>query len=202
MTSAQISREVKQSEQNISRAIERASKYTPSIASKYHDGRLWFATEFNLEETKVILKELKCSRLMTIYIEENWKETAETDVITIKGTNQFISDWNKNPKIQCCNTCRYLLGKCGEHKMPQPYCKLYNKFLESFNAKVYEDYCSSYTYLELPKPRKWFKDNAPSNLNIYGETNTVNGIDRKEFVSGEEWGNRPVELVNQVGFDH
>lgn len=202
MTSAQISREVKQSNNSVSRAIERASKYTPSIADKYINGRLFFNTEFNLEETKAIYKELGCSRLHIKLLEETFVEVPEKDVITINGTNKFIIEWNKNPKIQCCNTCRYLLGKVGNYKMPQPFCKLYNRYLESFNAKVYEDWCSSYTYLELPKPRKWFKETAPSNLNIFGETNTVNGIDRKEFLSGEECKGRPVELVNQVGFDH
>ena len=199
MTSAQISKTTHIHDSLVAQAIERASEYTPSIASKYVNGRLWFATEFNLEETKTILKELKCSRLMAIYIEENWKETAETDVITIKGTNKFVEDWKKNPHIQCCNTCKYICGKVAGYKMPQPFCKVYNTYLYKYN--VYEDYCSSYKYLELPKPRKWFKENAPTNLNMYGETDTVNGVKKEEFVSGEEWGNRPVELVNQVGFD-
>lgn len=199
MTSSKLERITKIRHGNIVDAIAECAKTIPSIASKYVNGRLWFATEFNLDEIKAICKQLKCSKLQIIYIEENWKEEPETDIITIKGTNKFVEDWKKNPHIQCCNTCKHICGKVAGYKMPQPFCKVYNIYLYKYN--VYEDYCSSYEYLSLPKPRKWFKENAPANLNMFGETDTVNGVKKEEFVSGEEWGNRPAELVNQVGFD-
>lgn len=199
MTQAQMTRILKKRDSDILEAIQKAAEYTPSIAKKFINGRLWYNTQFTLSETKAILKELHCSKLQCIYIEENFQEVPETDVYTIKGTNKFVMDWKKNPHIQCCNTCKYICGKVAGYKMPQPFCKVYNTYLYKYN--VYEDYCSSYEYLELPKPRKWFKENAARNLNMYGETDTVNGVKKEEFVSGEEWGNRPVELVNQVGFD-
>ena len=84
--------------------------------------------------------------------------------------------------------------------MPKPYCSLYRKYVHSFNADVYNDYCSSYTYIKLPKGRQWFKENAPSNLNMYGEISTVNGIDRSKMQKQRKQ-NEPIVYLNRVGFD-
>ena len=85
--------------------------------------------------------------------------------------------------------------------MPQPFCKVYNMYLKSFNAKVYEDYCTSYLKANLPKPRQWFKENAPINLNMYGETGTINGIDNSKMMNTERSVKGVITRVNQVGFD-
>ena len=76
-------------------------------------------------------------------------------------------EYKKNPEIKCCNTCKYLIGVTGSHKMPQPYCKVYEKFLASFNAKVYEDWCTSYFKSNLSKPRQWYKEIAPLDLKSF-----------------------------------
>jgi hypothetical protein len=89
----------------------------------------------------------------------------------------------------------------GSHKMPQPYCKVYEKYLASFDAKVYEDWCTSYLKTNLPKPRQWYKDNAPINLNMYGETNTINGINISKMMNTERSVKGVVVRVDQVGFD-
>lgn len=199
MTSAEISKHLKLAQCTVSQAVKRAAEYTESIKKKFVNGSLWFCTEFTLEETKIIFKELNATDFQIILMEENWKETVETDVITIKGTNRFLSDFEKDPYIQCCNTCKYLVGKVTT-KMPRPFCSLYNKFLESFNANVYEDWCSSYCYLELPKARRWYKDNAPINLNMFGEIGTINGINNEDLQKHRRNGD-PVIHVNQIDFD-
>jgi hypothetical protein len=187
-------------DKSVNKAIKAAAEYTPSIKSKFVDGKLWFGTEFNLEETKIIFKELHRNELELILLEENWKEVPEKDIYTIKGTLEYLKKFEENPFIKCCNTCKYLKGLVTTTIMPRPYCSLYEKFLYSMPANVYEDYCSSYTYVKLPKARQWYKDNAPSNLNQYGETDTVNGVERSKL-NYQRKREEPIRLVNQVGFD-
>ena len=199
MTQIQITRHLKIHSELVVNAIKKLSESIPSIKSKYVNGRLWNGAEFNLEETEAIFKELGANELQIIYMEENWKEPKLTDIYTIKGTQEFLKQFAENPKIQCCNTCSYLKGKASGLKMPKPYCSLYGKLLETFNAKVYEDYCSSYTYSNLQKPRQWFKESAPHNLNMYGEVNTINGIENDKL-QAERKSNEPVKHVGQIGF--
>lgn len=200
MTQAEISRTFNIDNQKIIQAIKKVSEKLPSVKSKYINGKLWYNTQFNLEETKEICKELQLNELQLIILEENFQEVPETDVYTIKGTKAYLEKFKKNPKIRCCNTCEYLKGKCYNISMPKPYCSLYGKLLENMNANVYEDYCNSYTYIKLPKARQWFKENAPYNLNMYGETNTINGIDKSKM-QVQRKRNDPVIILNKIGFD-
>lgn len=199
MNAEDIRRLIKSGKSDVNDAIRKAAETNPSIASKFVNGRLWFNTQFNKDEVEIICKTLNLNKLQTIYVLENYIDRPETDVITISGTNGFVKRWEEDHHLKCCNTCKYLIGKMHDKRMPQPYCKVYERYVASF-GKVYEDYCSSYLYIDLPKPRKWFKENAPNNLNIYGETDTVNGIDVSLFKNGEDC-KGPVKLVNQVGFD-
>lgn len=187
-------------DKSVRAAIKTAAEYTPSIKSKLVNDEIWYGAEFNLEETKIIFKELHRNELELILLEENWKDAPEKDIYTIKGTLEYLKKFEEDPLIKCCNTCKYLKGKITTTIMPRPYCSLYGKFLYLIPANVYEDYCSSYTYVKLPKARQWYKDNAPSNLNQYGETNTVNGIERSKLNYQRKKG-EPIRLVNQVGFD-
>ncbi len=200
MTQAEIIKMFNKQSNDVVAAVRRASEKIPSIKNKYVNGRLWFNTNFNLEETREICKELKLNELQIIYMEENFQERPETDVYTISGTNAFLLEFKKNPTIKCCNTCKFLKGKASMSEMPKPFCSLYNKYLESFDAKVYEDYCNSYLYLKLEQPRQWFKDNAPANLDIFGNTNTINGIKRDKMQVHRKR-NEPIRYANRVGLD-
>lgn len=200
MTQAELSRNYNVHVDKILAATKKTAETMPSIKSKFINGKLWCNTQFNLEETKAICTELGFNKLQLILLEENFKEVPETDVITIRGTKAYLKEFEKNPKIQCCNTCEYLKGKCSDNGMPKPFCSLYNRYLNSMKANVYEDWCSSYTYIKLPKARQWFKDNAPHNLNMYGEVNTINGIDKSKL-QVQRKRNEPVIIVNKIGFD-
>lgn len=169
----------------------------PSFSSKFHDGLLYTDAQYNIEEINAICDKFNLNELQKIYIRENYKEQPEKDIYEIDGTHAYL----KNPDIKCCNTCKFLLGVTGKYKMPQPFCKVYNMYLKSFNAKVYEDYCTSYLKANLPKPRQWFKENAPINLNMYGETGTINGIDNSKMMNTERSVKGVITRVNQVGFD-
>ena len=185
----------------ISPKVKELSESMPSLAAKYYKGQLYPNSHFSLEEVEAICEKLELNNLQKIYIHENFKEMPSPDIYEIPGTHKFLEEYKKNQDIQCCNTCAYLLGVTGSHKMPQPYCKVYEKYLESFNAKVYEDWCSSYLKAKLPKPRQWYKETAPVNLNMYGETGTINGIDNSKMMNTERSIKGVVVRVNQVGFD-
>ena len=201
MTHSELKRLLNIRTEKLTPAIKECAKTIPSIAEKFIDGNIYVGSQFNLTEIKAILDKLKMPKIAYHYIEENYKDMPDVDIITIRGTNEFIENFKSNKYIQCCNTCKYLKGMKEAFGMPKPFCNVYKNYLYKFKANVYKDYCTSYEYIELPKPRKWYKDNAPKNLNIFGDTNTVNGIDKNIFLSGEECKGKPVELVNQVGFD-
>lgn len=207
MNAEEITRLVKLRHGTVSDTISKLAETDSRFASKYFNGRLWFNTQFNKEEVEIICKAMNLSKLETIYVLEHYVDRPETDVITITGTNAFIKKWEQDHHIKCCNTCQFCVGKVhptdggGDYNtiMPSPFCKAYNRYVEAF-GKVYEDYCANYLYIDLPKARRWYKDNAPSNLDMYGEKNTVNGVDVSLFKNGEDC-KGPVKLVNQIGFD-
>ena len=185
----------------LSPLVKEVSKTLPSLAAKYYNGNLFPYSHFSEEEINVLCDKLELNELQKIYIKENFKEEPAPDIYEIQGTHRFLTEFKNNPNFKCCNTCKYLMGVTGSHKMPQPYCKIYKKFLASFNAKVYEDWCSSYLKTNLPKPRQWYKENAPVNLNKFGETGTINGIDNSKMMNTERSVKGVVIRVNQVGFD-
>lgn len=185
----------------ISPKIKELSESMPSLAAKYYRGQLYLNSHFSLEEIDAICKKLELNELQITYLHENFKEMPSPDIYEIPGTHKFLESYKKDPNIKCCNTCKFLIGVTGSHKMPQPHCKVYGKLLETFDAKVYEDWCSSYLRANLPKPRQWFKDTAPINLNMYGETGTINGIDNSKMMNTERSVKGVVTRVNQVGFD-
>lgn len=201
MTSAELERLLNIPKKDITDAAREVSKTMPSLAAKYYKGQLFQNSHFSLDEINAIAKVLNLNEIQLIYLHEHFTEKPSPDIYEIQGTHKFLEKFKKDPKIKCCNTCKFLLGVTGSHKMPQPYCKVYEKYLASFNAKVYEDWCSSYLYTKLPKARQWFKDNAPINLNMYGETGTINGIDNSKMMNSERSVKGVVTRVNQVGFD-
>lgn len=208
MTEAEITRNLKLGTTTVVEAIKRVAEQTPSIKKKYIDGKLWCGTQFSLEETKAIYKELGCNELQITLLEENWIEKSPIDVYTITGTNKTIIENNLTKR--CCNTCEFLVGKTSSSINLRPYCKLYNKLLDrvlipiskskfrKFN--VYDDYCKNYSYKKQDKLRMWYKENAPTNLNQYGKLDTTNGIEQ-EKLNVQRKRNEPIILVNQVGFD-
>ena len=201
MTQTDIMKALHENNLIIHDAVVKVSERVPSVKAKFYDGKLPCNTHFTLAECEEIYKELGANPLQLIYLKENFKEEY-SDVYEITGTHKFLEEYKKDPNIKCCNTCKYLLGMTGSHKMPQPYCKVYQKYLESFDAKVYEDWCSSYLKVDLPKPRQWFKESAPINLNMYGETNTINGIEKKKMYAAKKRSvPNTIVRVNQVGFD-
>lgn len=195
MTETELLHLLRIQEEKVRIGIKEAAKTVPSIKNKFYKGKLWRGTQFTLDEIKVICEKIGVNDLLMNYIEENWQEKPETDIYTLKGTKEFLKKFEENPAIQCCNTCKYLCGKALNSKMPKPFCKIYNRLLENFNANVYEDYCSSYSYIEFPKPRQWYKENAPSNLNMFGEKNTVNGVNLAKFKT--ERSSDFIKLVNK-----
>lgn len=201
MTITELSRIIDIPLFKLSPIVKELSKTLPSLAAKYYNGSLFPYSHFSLEEIDAICKKLELNELQVLYLHENFKEEPAPDIYEIPGTHKFLEEYKKNPNIKCCNTCKFLLGMTGNHKMPQPYCKVYEKYLESFDAKVYEDWCSSYLKTKLPKPRQWYKENAPINLNMFGETGTVNGIDNSKLMNSERSVKGVVVRVNQVGFD-
>lgn len=201
MTQTDIMKALHENNLIVHDAVVKVSERVPSVKSKFYDGKLPCNTHFTLAECEEIYKELGANQLQLIYLRENFKEEY-SDVYEITGTHKFLEEYKKDPNIKCCNTCKYLLGMTGSHKMPQPYCKVYQKYLESFDAKVYEDWCSSYLKVNLPKPRQWFKESAPINLNMYGETNTINGIEKEKMYAAKKRSvPNTIVRVNQVGFD-
>ena len=183
-------------------AIEKVAERVPSIKAKFYDGRLPSNTHFTLVECEEIYKELNANPLQLIFLRENFKE-GYTDVYEINGTHKFLEEYKNNPNIKCCNTCKYCIGMTSSsHIVPHPYCEVYKAYLSSFDAKVYEDWCSSYLKAKLPKPRQWFKDNAPINLNSFGETDTINGIEKSKMYAAKQRSvPNTIVRVNQVGFD-
>lgn len=201
MTQTDIMKALHENNLIVHDAVVKVSERVPSVKAKFYDGKLPCNTHFTLAECEEIYKELGANPLQLIYLRENFNEEY-SDVYEITGTHKFLEEYKKDPNIKCCNTCKYLLGMTGSHKMPQPYCKVYQKYLESFDAKVYEDWCSSYLKIDLPKPRQWFKESAPINLNMYGETNTINGIEKgKMYAAKKRSVPNTIVRVNQVGFD-
>lgn len=201
MTSIEIERLLHLEHHKVCDAIKETSKTLPSLAAKYYNGKLYMNANFSLEEVDAIAKTLNLNELQITYLHENFTEKPDPDIYEIPGTHNFLEEYKKDPGIKCCNTCQFLMGVTGNHKMPQPYCKVYEKYLVSFNAKVYEDWCSSYLKSKLTKPRQWFKENAPMNINMFGEIGTINGIDNSKMMNSERSVKGVVTRVNQVGFD-
>lgn len=208
MTKADIIRTLHVKDDRVTIAIRELAEKYPSIKKKFVNGKLWMGTEFNLEEAKLIYKKLGRNELEILLIEENWREVPETDVFTIKGTNKFLAEKNCKEK-KCCNNCKFLKGKTTK-VIPRPYCDVYKKLLDATTIKIsetksrfvniYEDYCSSYVYAELEQPRRWYKQFAPMNLNQFGKTDFVNGIERKRL-DKQRKKNEPITIVTQLGFD-
>lgn len=200
MTLDEIAKKLKLRNDTVIKAVKSLCEKDINFRNRFVIDKIYFKSEFSLEETKRIYKELGCNLLQITTLEETWKGDKLIDVFTIKGTQNFLEEYKKNPKKSCCNNCKYLKGCSVEGLlMPQPYCSVYQRLLKDINAKVYEDWCSSYVYANLPKPRQWYKENAPVNLNMYGETNTVNGINREELNKTRE-SNEKIKIVNKVGF--
>lgn len=169
MTETEICKNLRKKQEFVKQAIYKLAETTPSIQKKLFNHKILYNTDFSLEETLLIYKELNANFLQIELLKENWIEKGPSDLITINGTQAFLQKYKNNPKIKCCNTCKYLKGLVNKTIMPQPYCSVYECLLTKINAKVYEDWCTSYVYAELPKPRQWFKESAPSNLNMFGD---------------------------------
>ena len=182
-------------------AAKEVMEELPSLKAKTYNGKLHMRSHLTWEEVEAICHKMHLNELQIMYLKEHYTDMPDPDIFEIPGTHKFLEEYKKDPNIKCCNTCKFLLGMTGSHKMPQPYCKVYEKYLASFDAKVYEDWCSSYLKANLPKPRQWFKENAPMNLNMYGETGTINGIDNSKLMNSERSVKGVVVRVNQVGFD-
>ena len=173
----------------------------PSLKAKTYNGKLYKESHLSWEEVEVISHQMNLNELQIMLLKEHYKDKPDPDIYEIQGTHKFLKEYKTNPDIKCCNTCKFLIGMTGSHKMPKPYCKVYEKYLASIDAKVYEYWCSSYLKANLPKPRQWYKENAPINLNMYGETGTINGIDNSKMMNTERSIKGVVVRVNQVGFD-
>lgn len=199
MTKRELVNTLKISNLTCQEAIKKAAEKFPEINDLFYNGALYYNTEFTLEQVKEIYRILGRNELEFILLEENWEDRLPADMYTINGTNKFLEEYKKNDRIKCCNTCEYLRGNAVNSKMPRPYCSLYKKLLASMDANVYEDWCSSYKYIKLDKPRQWFKPSAPANLNMYGDTNTVNGIEKDKIRARKP--NEPVRLLDHIGFD-
>ena len=182
-------------------AAKEVMEELPSLKAKTYNGKLYMNSHLSWEEVEAICKKMKLNELQIMYLKEHYEDKPDPDIYEIPGTHKFLEKKKKEPNIKCCNTCKYLLGITGTYKMPQPYCKVYNKRLASFNAKVYEDWCSSYLKTDLQKPRQWFKENAPINLNMFGETGTTNGIENSRLMNSKRSVPNTIVRVNQVGFD-
>ena len=182
-------------------AAKEVMEELPSLKAKTYNGKLYMNSHLSWEEVEAICKKMKLNELQIMYLKEHYEDKPDPDIYEIPGTHKFLEEYKKDPNIKCCNTCKYLLGITGAYKMPQPYCKVYNKRLASFNAKVYEDWCSSYLKTDLQKPRQWFKENAPINLNMFGETGTTNGIENSRLMNSKRSVPNTIVRVNQVGFD-
>ena len=202
MTQKDIMKALHENNLVIHEAIIKVSERMSSVRSKLINGKLYCNTHFTLEECIEIYKEAGADELQLLYLKENFKE-GYNDVYEISGTHKFLEEYKKNPDIICCNTCKFCKGKTTiDNPVPKPYCDVYEKLLSSFKAKVYEDFCSSYLKANLPKPRQWFKDNAPINLNIYGDTDTINGIKKEKMYEAKKRSvPNTIIKVNQVGFD-
>ena len=201
MTIRDISRLTNVKNYKIDEAAKQIIDEVPSFRKKTINGRLKSEAHLSWEEVEAICKKLKLNELQIMVVKENFSEEPAPDIYEIPGTHKFLAQYKKNSNIKCCNTCKYLIGVTGTHKMPQPYCKVYEKNLSTFSARVYEDWCSSYCKCDLPKPRQWFKDTAPINLNMYGETETINGIEKSRLMNSKRSVPNTIIRVNQVGFD-
>lgn len=208
MTKTDIIRTLHVDKKRVITAIRELAEEYPNFKKKFINGKLWIRTEFCLEEVKLIYKKLGRNELEILLMEENWQDVSETDVFTIKGTNKFLAEENCKEK-KCCNNCKFLKGKTTKI-MPRPYCDVYKKLLDITTIKIsetksrivniYEDYCSSYVSAELEQPRRWYKQFAPMNLNQFGKTNFINGIERKRLDKQRKQ-NEPITIVTQLGFD-
>lgn len=201
MTITELEKILRIDRHKVDAATREVAAKLPSLSAKIHNNKLYRGSNLTLEEIDAICEIVNCNPLQLQFIHEQFKAGPAPDIYEIRGTHQFLEGYKRNPKIKCCNTCKHLCGMTGNNKMPQPYCKAYDDYLRKLDAKVYEDWCSSYIYIELPKPRQWFKENAPINLNIYGETGTINGIDNSKMMNKERSIKGVVTRVNQVGFD-
>lgn len=199
MTETEIVKNLGKKISFVTNIIKELAELDPAIKKKYNKGVLCKNSEFTLRETKEIYRAAGANELQIELLEENWVDKKGNEVYTIKGTEDFVKKFNEDKNIKCCNTCEFLKGKSGKKIIPKPFCSVYNMYLHSFKADVYEDYCSSYKYIELPKPRLWYKDTAPINLNSYGEINTINGIERSRLNVEKKKGD-PVIIVNKIGF--
>ena len=200
MTIGELAKLLNVSKYNLAPKIKEVSETLPSLAAKYCNGHIYQQAHFTREEIEAICDKLNLNSLQKIYILEHFKDMPSPDIYEVEGTHKFLDEYNADPDIKCCNTCKFLIGVVKNNK-PQPYCKVYEMYLKTFNAKVYEDWCSSYLKVKLPKPRIWYKETAPSNLNMYGETDTVNGIKIDKLMNSERSVKGVVTRVNQVGFD-
>lgn len=200
MTETEIIKALHSTRIKVITAIKKVAEHNQNVKNKFKDDKLPCSTDFSLDETVEIYKALGCNTLQILFLKEHFIDRPKKDIYTIKGTEDFLSKYDDNPKIRCCNTCQYLQGLCKGSGHPIPYCKIYQKPLSSFGAKVYEDYCNSYLYFDFLKPRKWYKPDAPINLDMFGDKDTVNGINRNKF-KAERSNPKIVTIVNQVGFD-
>ena len=201
MTQADIIRALRKQMSDVRSAILKVAENHPSHKEKFVDGKFVQNTHLSFEECMDVYKELNANELQIIYLQENYKK-GYTDYYEITGTHKFLEKFEKDPNIKCCNTCCFCVGKTNEtNKVPQPFCEVYNKYLKTLEANVYEDWCSSYLRAKLPKPRQWFRKHAPINLNMYGETDTINGIENSRMMNSERSVKDAVVRVNQVGFD-
>lgn len=201
MTITDLSRLINLPLAKLSSIVRQVAEDIPTLSAKYYNGTMFHGSHFSLEEIQAICKKLKLNNLQEIYVMEHFEEQPAPDIYEIPGTHKFLEEYKKNSNIKCCNTCEFLIGKTGTHNMPQPYCEVYEKYLICFNAKVYEDWCSSYLKTKLTKPRQWFRENAPRNLNMFGETGTINGIENSKMMNSERSVKGVVSRVNQIGFD-
>lgn len=181
-------------------ALSKACKIKPELLAKKQPH---ISNDYTLDECILIVSQMTGSELMVEYIKENFIEHID-EGFNINGTRDFVDRWNEGKRPKCCNTCKFCMGKVPESKsIPYPFCTVYNRYLHNFNARVYEDWCNSYLFEETEKPRMWLKENAPTNINLYGETDKVNGIKRSEFKSSEETKRgAPIVILGKVGFDY
>lgn len=178
-------------------AFKAAAENNQSIVDKVENGE-----DLSLDECIEIVSKIDRSNLMVEYLKENYikNNIKKSDGYYIEGTCDFLDRFSKNPKVKCCNTCDAIIGKIDTNSsIPKPFCSVYNRYLRSFNANVYLDWCSSYKY-KRTEAKMWLKSDSPTNINIYGNTDKVNGIKRSRFCSSENSNNEHVNIIDKIGF--
>lgn len=113
-----------------------------------------------------------------------WFVNQEREGFFIPGTADYVEAFAKK-RPECCSTCVYVKRKTNDtvKKTYKPYCNLYRRWLNS-GYDIYKDKCSCYVDDEDPKPKKWTRLGAPTNLDIHGEIDTtILGIERCNFTS-------------------